>query len=158
MIAVTYPSLFGTTPDRKIGTWDELVEILSDHRENTDKERAPLWSPVTLVPGGTRKNAAVAQVNALVFDVDGGTAYATAKAALADREWIAYSTFSHTPEEERFHLVVRLPDPVSGEAWAKEYDKLRKGIEFGDTLRAPSHSYFLPQHRPGAEYFVEVNR
>ena len=83
MIAVTYPSLFGTTPDRKIGTWDELVTILSDHRENRDKERAPLWSPVTLVPGGTRKNAAVAQVNALVFDVDGGTAYATAKAALA---------------------------------------------------------------------------
>jgi hypothetical protein len=129
MIAVTYPSLFGTTPDRKIGTWDELVTILSDHRENADKERAPLWSPVTLVPGGTRKNAAVAQVNALVFDVDGGTAYATAKAALADREWIAYSTFSHTPEEERFHLVVRLPDPVSGEAWAKDLSQRLETME-----------------------------
>ena len=158
MIAVTYPSLFGTTPDRKIETWDELVTILSDHRENRDKERAPLWSPVSLVPGGTRKNAAVEAVNALVFDVDGGTAYATAKAALSDREWIAYSTFSHTPEEERFHIVVRLPEPISGEAWARKYDELRKGFDFGDSLRAPSHSYFLPQHRPGAEYFVEVNR
>jgi hypothetical protein len=158
MIAVTYPSLFGTTPDRKIETWDELVGLLSDHRENSEKERAPLWSPVTLVPGGTRKNAAVAQVNALVFDVDGGTAYATAKAALADREWIAYSTFSHTPEEERFHLVVRLDESVAGEAWARTYDELRKGFGFGDVLRAPCHSYFLPQHRKGAEYFVEVNR
>lgn len=158
MIAVTYPSLFGTTPDRKIGTWDELVSVLSDHRENSNKERAPLWSPVTLIPGGTRKNAAVAAVNALVFDVDGGTAYATAKAALADREWIAYSTFSHTSEEERFHLVVRLDEPVAGEAWARKYDDLRKGFGFGDALRAPCHSYFLPQHRPGAEYFVEVNR
>jgi hypothetical protein len=157
MIAVTYPSLFGTKPDRAIESWDDLKEILSEHRENGDKERAPMWSPVSLADGGTRKNAAVVAVNALVVDVDGGTAYATAKKKLEGREWIAYSTFSHSAEEERFHIVVRLPEPVRGEEWAAKYDALKGEIGCGDNLRAPSHSYFLPQHRPGAEYFVDAS-
>ena len=156
MIAVTYPSLFGTTPDRKIGTWDELVTILSDHRENVDKERAPMWSPVSLVPGGTRKNAAVDTVNAFVIDVDGGTAYADLRPRLEGREWVAYSTHSHRPEAERFHVVVRLPEPIRGQDWAARYDVLRGTFGAGDVLRAPCHSYFVPQHRPGAEWFVEV--
>ena len=85
MIAVTYPGLYKTAPDREIGSWDELKKILSEHRENGDKERAPMWSPVSLALGGTRKNAAVVAVNALVVDVDGGTAYATAKKKLAGK-------------------------------------------------------------------------
>ena len=157
MIAVTYPSLYGTKPDREIGSWDDLKKILSEHRENVDKERAPMWSPVTLADGGTRKNAAVVSVNALVVDVDGGTAYATAKERLAGKEWIAYSTFSHSAEEERFHIVVRLPEAVSGSEWAQRYDEIRKDFGFGDSLRAPCHSYFLPQHRPGSDWFIEVS-
>lgn len=158
MIAVTYPGLYKTAPDREIGSWDELKKILSEHRENGDKERAPMWSPVSLAAGGTRKNAAVVAVNALVVDVDGGTAYATAKKKLEGKEWIAYSTFSHSAEEERFHIVIRLSEPVGGGEWAQRYDELRKDFGFGDILRAPCHSYFLPQHRPGSEWFVEEGK
>lgn len=156
MIAVTYPSLFKTTPDAKVESWGALVDLLSVHRENGDKERAPMWSPVTIADGGKRSNAAIVAVNALVVDVDGGTAFEVAKQRVAGRDWVAYSTHSHTPENPRFHLVVRLDEPISGDRWAKEYDRIRAGIDFGDVLRAPCHSYFLPQHRPDAEWFIEV--
>lgn len=156
MIAVVYPSLFNTRPKEAVGSWTELLGILSNHRENPDKERAEMWSPVSLISGGTRRNAAVGTVNALVLDVDGGTAYADLRPRLNGRDWIAYSTHSHRPEAERFHVVVRLPEPVRGEDWAARYDVLRAEYGAGDVLRAPCHSYFVPQHRPGAEWFVEV--
>lgn len=156
MIAVVYPSLWETRPEATIESWDELVALLSDHRENADKERQRLWSPVSLVDGGKRSNASVEKVNALVVDVDGGTAFEQAKKKLDGREWIAYSTFSHEPSEERYHIVVRLPEPVPGEEWAKAYDALKAEIGCGDNLRAPCHSYFVPQHRAGTAYFVEV--
>lgn len=158
MIAVVYPSLYGTRPVSEIPSWDRLVELLSEHRENRDKERQAMWSPVSLVPGGTRRNAAVVAVNALVVDVDGGTAYATAKSRLSGRDWIAYSTFSHSADEERYHIVVRLPEPIEAQYWAESYDDLVSEIAGGDSLRAPCHAYFLPQHQPGADWFVEVSR
>jgi len=85
MIAVVYPSLFNTRPEATVDSWTELVGVLSNHRENPDKERAPMWSPVSLVEGGTRRNAAVGTVNALVLDVDGGTAYAALRPRLNGR-------------------------------------------------------------------------
>jgi hypothetical protein len=156
MMAVVYPSLFNTRPEATVDSWAELVGMLSHHRENPDKERAAMWSPVSLVDGGTRRNAAVGTVNALVLDVDGGTAYAALRPRLDGREWIAYSTHSHRPDSERFHVVVRLPEPVKGDEWAARYDALRGEFGVGDVLRAPCHSYFVPQHRPGAEWFVQV--
>ena len=96
MIAVVYPTLYGTRPVSEVPSWERLVELLSEHHENADKERQAMWSPVTLAAGGTRRNAAVRAVNALVVDVDGGTAFATARERLAGRDWIAYSTFSHS--------------------------------------------------------------
>jgi hypothetical protein len=158
MIAVSYPSLFEVRPAAKIESWGELVAMLSDHRENTDKERAALWSPVSLQTGGTRKNASVTAVNALVLDVDGGTAWRDLRPRLSGWDWIAYSTHSHRQGAERFHAVVRLPEPIKGEEWAARYDGLKGLFGAGDSLRAPCHSYFVPQHQPGAEWFVEVGQ
>lgn len=158
MIAVVYPSLYEVRPAAKIGSWDELVGMLSNHRENAIKERAEMWSPVSLQTGGTRKNAAIAAVNALVLDVDGGTAWRDLRPRLSGWDWIAYSTHSHRPGAERFHAVVRLPEPLKGEEWAARYDGLKGLFGAGDSLRAPCHSYFVPQHQPGAEWFVEVGQ
>lgn len=155
MIAVLYSSLWETKPEASIESWDELVALLSEHRENSDKERAPLWSPVSLLPNGKRSNASVDQIHALVVDVDGGFAFAKAKRKLKGKEWIAYSTFSHSPSEERFHIVVRLAEPVPANRWAEAYDDLKSEIGCGDNLRAPCHAYFLPQHQPGTAFFVE---
>jgi hypothetical protein len=105
-----------------------------------------------------RAAGSATQTAAYPLIADGGTAYATARERLAGRDWVAYSTFSHSAEEERYHIVVRLPEPIAGEHWAESYDDLLAEIGGGDSLRAPCHAYFLPQHRPGADWFFEVSR
>ena len=155
MIAVKYRSLFDTKPIGSFTDWEQLVDAFSTSVESVDKERGALWAPVALTEGGRRRNADVERVTALVLDVDGGTAYAEARDALREKTWIAYSTYSHTPESPRFHVVMRLDEAVSGSLWPTEYRKLKERIGFGDNLPAPSHSYFLPQHKPGAEWFFE---
>lgn len=118
-----------------------------------------MWSPVALAQNGTRKNASVQAVNALVIDVDGGTAYETVKESLVGREWVAYSSFSHKESDPHYHVVVKLENPVSGNEWQQEYKRMRAEFgNVGDSLSAPSHAYYLPQHQPGTAYFVEVGK
>lgn len=159
-VAVMYRSLYDTRPVQEVTSWGSLVQELQEHSEaKRDKEAGPLWSPVSLIPGGKRRNADVLAVNALVVDYDGGTALPEIEGRLQGREWIAYSTYSHSLGDPRFHLVVRLPEPISPEKWGEAYRSLRRalGLEQGDHLPAPCHSYFRPQHRPGSEFFVRVS-
>lgn len=157
--AVIYPSLFKTKPARTVDSWADLVATLQDHLPSKSKKMQALWSPVSLRKGGTRSNDSVEQVNALVVDVDGGTAYEAAKDALAGREWVAYSSYSHTEAKPHYHLVVKLDEPVPATEWHAAYAQLKSEIGgFGDNLSAPSHAYFLPQHQPGTAYFVEVSK
>ena len=156
--AVVYPSLFKTKPARTIESWADLVATLQDHLPSKTKKMQALWSPVSLRKGGSRSNDSVQQVNALVVDVDGGTAYAQAKQVVAGREWVAYSSYSHTDAEPHYHLVVKLDKPVSGDEWHAAYASLKAELGgIGDNLSAPSHAYFLPQHQPGTAYFVEAS-
>jgi hypothetical protein len=157
--AVVYPGLFHTKPARTIDSWSDLVETLSNHVSSNKKDRQALWSPVSLAENGTRKNASVKQVNALVIDVDGGTAYESVKRSLGGKEWVAYSSYSHKETEPHYHVVVKLDEPVPGESWHREYKRLKAELgDIGDSLSAPSHAYYLPQHQPGTAYFVEVGK
>lgn len=152
-IAVRYRCLTDTRMHELAESWDDLVAVLSEHRETTDKFSGPLWSPVVPATDGLRKrcNAAVAAVSALVLDVDDGTPLETVTAQL-DGEWIAYSTWSHTDSMPRYHVVVRLADPVPVEQWRGMYEQANGGL--ADWLPAVSHAYFLPEHAAGAPWFV----
>jgi len=134
-------------------SWAELVAALSIHRETADKFDGALWSPVVPTDAGPRKrcNAAVAAVSAVVFDVDDGTPVEAFTAPLPG-EWIAYSTWNHTAEVPRFHVVTRLQDPIPATEWRKEYERLHGNR--ADWLPAVSHAYFLPEHAPGSPWFV----
>jgi hypothetical protein len=157
--AVIYPSLFNTKPVRTLDTWLDLVAMLQDHLPSKSKKSQALYSPVSLCSGGSRSNESVQQVNALVIDVDGGTEYEAAKAALVGRQWVAYSSFSHTQDEPHFHIVVRLDEPVAASQWHDAYAALKAEMGgLGDHLSAPCHAYFLPQHQLGSTYFVEVSK
>jgi hypothetical protein len=153
MIAVEYRKLTDTRMAPLADSWEELVAALSIHRETADKFDGPLWSPVVPTAEGPRKrcNAAVAAVSAVVFDVDDGTPVEVFTADLSG-EWIAYSTWSHTPDVQRFHVVLRLPEPVPADEWRETYERING--HRADWLPAVSHAYFLPQHPPGAPWFV----
>ena len=154
--AVVYPSLFNTKPARSIDSWEELVSTLKDHMPSKSKKAQALWSPVELRKNDARNNDSVKQINALVIDVDGDAEYEEAKEALLGREWVAYSTFSHTQEKQHFHMVVRLEKPIKADRWHEKYSQLKEEFGgIGDMLSAPCHAYFLPQHQPGTAYFAE---
>ena len=153
MIAVKYRRLTDTRMEPFADSWAELVAALSVHRETADKFDGGLWSPVVPTDDGPRKrcNAAVAAVSAIVLDVDDGQPLDDFTAGLGG-EWIAYSTWNHTPEAPRYHVVMRLSEPVPVAEWRDTYE--RGNGHRADWLPAASHAYFLPEHAPGAPWFV----
>lgn len=153
MIAVEYRKLTDTRMEPLADSWDELIAVLGIHRETADKFDGPLWSPVVPTVDGPRKrcNAAVEAVSAVVLDVDDGTPLEEITAGL-DAEWIAYSTWSHTVEHPRYHVVIRLPAPVPAAEWRETYEGANG--HRADWLPAVSHAYFLPEHGAGAPWFV----
>jgi len=152
--AVSYRSLFQTEIAPLASSWDELVVALSQHRRAQRKEAGPCWSPI--IPKGERRcNAAVAAITAFVLDVDDGLPFEAVAERLAGREWIAYSSWSHSPRHPHYHVVIRLPEPIPAAEWPNEYWRLHKEIgHSADMLPAPAHAYFLPQHPAGAAWFV----
>ena len=153
MIAVRYNCLQSTRMIPLAATWEELTTILTDHREATAKLNGPLWSPVSPIEDGPhcRRNDAVATVTLAVLDVDDGSTLEAMTAGVTS-EWVAYSTWGHRPEHPRFHLVIRLDEPVPARLWRGEYARING--HRADWLPAVSHAYFLPQHAPGAPWFV----
>jgi len=134
-------------------TWDELSALLSEHRELADKFDGALWSPVIPLPNGPgrRCNAAIAAVSAVVLDIDDGTPLATVVAGLTG-DWVAYSTWNHTARKPRYHVVLRLPQPVPADEWHETYQRVND--HRADWLPAVSHAYFLPAHAPGRPWFT----
>lgn len=155
MIAVEYRRLTDTRMEPLAESWAELVIALSTHRETADKHDGALWSPVIPAPDGPHRrcNVAIAAVSAVVFDVDDGTPLEAFVSALPG-EWVAYSTWSHTPDAPHFHVVMRLSEPIPAEAWRETYERLN--AHRADWLPAVSHAYFLPQHAPGASWFIQT--
>lgn len=152
-IAVRYHRLTNTKMEPLADSWEELVAALVFHRESVAKEDGELWSPVIPKTDGPRRrcNAAVAAVSAAVLDVDDGTPLEKIVGSLAG-EWIAYSTWSHEPTHPRYHVVLRLDVPVPADDWRATYERMNPHV--ADWLPAVSHAYFLPQHAPGAQWFV----
>lgn len=153
MLAVRYRRLTDTRMHPLAESWEELVSALSEHREIVDKLEGELWSPIIPISDGPgrRCNAAVAAVSAVVLDIDDGTPLGTTTAGLVG-EWIAYSTWNHKPRKPRYHVVIRLPEPIPADAWGETYERVNG--HRADWLPAVSHAYFLPAHAPGAKWFV----
>ena len=95
-------------------SWDGLSALLQVSVANDDKTRRELWSPVVYYPDTTRGNRNVQFVTCLVVDMDGE---AFDHARLDGLEYLAYTTWSHTPENQHWHLVLPLKYPVPADRW-----------------------------------------
>jgi hypothetical protein len=129
-------------------SWLGLESLLTISEENTDKTNRDLWSPVEYYHLSTRGNRNVKNVTCLVVDMD-GESFDYAK--LDGLEYLAYTTWSHQPGNEHWHLVLPLAKPVPGHLWSEVWVRLLEQINVvGDPqTKDPARIFYRPQHRPG---------
>jgi hypothetical protein len=118
------------------------------HRTWKGKEKELLWSPATYEPYATRKKANVKQVSCMVFDVDDGTPFEYHR-LFADYFYFAHTTASHTPELNKWRLVLPLKEPVPAKEWYRAWSlgqklfKSRTGADIDGACKDPSRMYFV---------------
>lgn len=145
--AVLFPSVKSIEPRPFARCWDVLKDILSHSHVNHSKTDAELWSPVVYHPHTTRGNRNIKYVTCLVVDMDGE---AFDHARLAGLEYVAYTTWSHTADDQHWHLVLPLKYPVPGERWFEVWTRLHERINVvGDPqTKDPARIFYRPQHKP----------
>jgi hypothetical protein len=123
---------------------DQLVKMLTTFRELTEKRRARCWSPTLYVDGMTsRSNAGVAEVSALVFDLD---RVPPDPKRLEGVCWIGHTTWSHTTLAPRWRVTVPLAQPVPATSWGDVWRRARAALcpEADPSCKDASRQYYLP--------------
>jgi hypothetical protein len=157
MIATWFASLKHTTPQPFAATWDELCALLSQHRVAESKHAGSLWSPAVYTPGARRGIAGVDSLSVFVADLDGESLDALLP-RVDGLDWIATTTWSHTPDDPHWHFVLRLDRSVAADDWRATWRALHAhlGIVGDPQTSDASRIYFMPQHAPGAAFEVVV--
>ena len=147
-MAVLFKNVKSIYPKPLASSWEQLRDLLAFHEENAAKTDGALWSPVEYYPSTTRGNRNVRFIEALVVDMDGES---FREARLDGLEWFAYTTWSHRPNDEHWHLVLPLKDPVPAHRWAEVWTRLHERINVvGDpATKDPARIFYLPQHPVG---------
>jgi len=145
--AVKFHDIKSNQPRNFAISWNGLSALLTISVPNSDKTQRELWSPVTYFPNTTRGNRNVDQVTCLVVDMD-GEAFDHAK--LDGLEYLAYTTWSHTDDDEHWHLVLPLAYPVPAYRWHEVWTRLHERINVvGDPqTKDPARIFYRPQHKP----------
>jgi hypothetical protein len=146
--AVRFDYVKSIVPKPFAGSWIQLWSRLCIRKETKRKDQRALWSPVIYAPGTTRGNHNVEAVTCLVVDMDGES---FDHARLDGLEWFAYTTWSHRPNDEHWHLVLPLKDPVPAHRWGEVWTRLHERINIvGDpATKDPARIFYLPQHPVG---------
>jgi hypothetical protein len=146
--AVRFDYVKSVVPKPFAGSWVQLWSRLCIRKETQRKDQRALWSPVIYASGTTRSNRNVEAVTCLVVDMDGES---FDYARLDGLEWFAYTTWSHRPNDEHWHLVLPLKDPVPAHRWAEVWTRLHERINVvGDpATKDPARIFYLPQHPVG---------
>jgi hypothetical protein len=123
---------------------DQLVTMLTTVRELGDKRQARCWSPTLYADGMTsRANAGVAEVSALVFDLD---RVPPDPKRLEGVCWIGHMTWSHTSQAPRWRVTLPLAQPVAASSWGDVWRRARAALcpEADPSCKDPSRQYYLP--------------
>lgn len=145
--AVKFHDVKSNQPKQFAISWNGLSSLLQISVPNDDKTHRELWSPVTYFRNTTRGNRNVEYVTCLVVDMDGE---AFDHARLDGLEYLAYTTWSHTPDDQHWHLVLPLVHPVPADRWHEVWTRLHERINVvGDPqTKDPARIFYRPQHKP----------
>jgi hypothetical protein len=147
--AVTFPHVRATRPETFADTWAGFVARL-EHRERDHKGGA-LYSCVKYAPGATRGNRGVTEISALVADLDGQQ---IASSNLHIYHHIAYTTWSHRPDDPHWHVVIPFAQAVPVEHWSSVWRDVhdRLALVGDEQTKDPARIFYLPQHAAGQPF------
>lgn len=153
MYAVKWASVKDNRPKPYADDWQQFVKLLSNHVERFDKYDGYLYSPVTYKENGFRGNANVIAINAFVADLD-GEELDDCLNILEGYEYITYTTYSHTFDEQHWHIVIPFAEPVPSHEWYSVWKQMHEllGITGDPQTCDPARIFFAPQHAPEAEF------
>ena len=141
-----------TTPERREGSWADLLADLGSPVEVADKA-GPAWSPAVYPPGATRSSLAVASISVLVIDIDHTTMSVLEGvcARMADYRVLVHSTYSHDESNVSVRIVVDLTRDVLPAEWAAFRAAVQAEYQIpGDPqTKDLARLYFRPSCRPG---------
>lgn len=120
--------------------WEDMVDLFvnSSHRITTTKELTPMfnscnWKSIndqTVITKETKYNKVfvaktaknVIDSSMLILDYDDGTSIADVLEQLVDYKHIGYTSFSHTPEHNKFRVIIPLTQPIPANLMMKTKD------------------------------------
>ena len=107
--------------------WDSFCNLLAQGFESAVKDTL-LFGPYKLRQNTTRGNLNVEEISLLVFDIDDpqSKSIEDIKILIKKYDCVIHTTWSHTNENPRYRLIIRLKSKVS----PTDYDSVRKGFIF----------------------------
>ena len=150
---VTFPSVKSVYPKVLDISWMNFVSKMHNHEERQNKSDGGLYSPVTYREGTTRGNANVAEIHALVADLDGE---AFEQSNIGSYIHIAYTTWSHRQDNPHWHVVIPFDQAVPVQNWEEVWYEThqRLGLKGDPATKDPARIFFLPQHEAGQQFEV----
>lgn len=137
--------------------WQEFCEWVQSHvqasTDETDeaKKHSPSFS-CTWFTGGKRSKENAGKIWALVFDIDEVFDSADLRKRFEPYDYLAWTTWSSTPEQPAWRVVLRLARPIDHEQLSHYVDWAVRLV--GDagrvdarTMRDPARLWFLPRHK-----------
>lgn len=154
----TWEEICGWILDPKVSASKESGNYILAELRTTTKTHKPGSPPCTNVH---RDNASVVRRAAiLVFDADAPEEGFEARIDLQlhDVRHAWHTTWSHTPSEPRFRLLVAVDREMNGAEYCEAAEALadRLGIDFDRGTYEPARYMFLPAHAPGQPYEQHV--
>jgi hypothetical protein len=86
----------------------------------------------------------VAQIYALVLDIDGTRTLEDAVTEFIDYEFLIYSTFRNSPEKEKFRLVLPLNTPLTRLEFDQRHDSMCATFDVDRASFTISQAFYLP--------------
>ena len=143
-------------------SWEKFIENSKKPKVSETKDTF-LFSPCRLNEKQTRANANVLEISLLVFDIDDahGKSADEIMELVSKYDAILHTTWSHTPENPRYRLILRLSTPIG----INQFNEVRKGFlffnpELGSIIDKacsdPARAYYLfsyPTERSGYALF-----
>lgn len=138
--------------------WSEIVSKARRPPIRKEKDGA-LWSPAIFDPA-KRLLKNVREVSALALDYDDNANFERDLAPWLPYMFVAHTTFSHTPEEQKFRVIIPLAEAIPGAEfprlwkWASQVSE--KKIDAGAS--DASRMFYTPGRRSEtAPYLFKVN-